>query len=83
MFLENEIREILIKDWDPIGINFNENLSDEYDLYIHQIYSLLESGTNIEQMSDYLHYLEKEVIETCTNNEIRNKVAKKLINLFV
>ena len=35
------IREILLRDWDPIGVADVPEAQDEYDSYISQIYGLL------------------------------------------
>lgn len=36
-----EIRFVLINDWDPLGIGDNHILSDEYDSYIGSIMKIL------------------------------------------
>ncbi len=38
-----EIRTILLNDWDPLGVGENSNLSDEYDNYIPGILLLLDA----------------------------------------
>lgn len=35
--IEFQTREILLRNWDPIGVESNPNLADEYDRYLPQI----------------------------------------------
>lgn len=54
-----QIRHILLKHWDPIGIGHLEFMQDEYDGYIPRIIEML-SATNSHphDIQDYLHYVE-------------------------
>ena len=35
------VREVLLKEWDPLGVGDNPMLSDEYDLYVHDLVRIL------------------------------------------
>ena len=45
-----EIRAVLIKDWDPLGIGTNLNLGDEYDGYIGSIIHILMYTPSLESI---------------------------------
>lgn len=36
--IQRQIREILMRDWDPIGVHGIPEAADEYDMYIGGIY---------------------------------------------
>jgi len=44
--IQSAIREILFYDWDPINVSYNENLKDEYDSYIADVYRILTGSSN-------------------------------------
>jgi hypothetical protein len=52
------IRRILIEEWDPIGVKDTPEAADEYDLYIGDIFELLERGGSVAKISDYLRNIE-------------------------
>ena len=49
-----EIRQVLLTVWDPIGVADEPNAQDEYDCCLGDVYHLLTSGANNEQIQDYL-----------------------------
>jgi hypothetical protein len=49
-----EIRAILLKDWDPLGIGDNPNLADEYEHYIPAILRLFDTHGTVEELERYL-----------------------------
>lgn len=52
------IREILKRDWDPIG----GSPEDEYDTYVHRIVAMLRGGATDDQLMAYLEWVEVENI---------------------
>jgi hypothetical protein len=38
--IQESIREILLRDWDPIGVNDVPEAQDEYDSYVGGVYRL-------------------------------------------
>lgn len=55
-----EIRTVLVKDWDPVGIGENLNLGDEYDGYIGPIIQILMYTPSIESIISLLKKIENE-----------------------
>jgi hypothetical protein len=49
-----QIRQVLINDWDPIGIHNEPNALDEYDGYISEIYRRLVDGESVAELQAYL-----------------------------
>ncbi|NDV64883.1 hypothetical protein [Bacteroides sp. 224] len=51
------IDEILWKDWDPIGVNDNENIRDEYQGYTPQVFKLKKKGADLHKITQHLYQL--------------------------
>jgi len=82
--IQDSIRQILFSEWDPIGVNDNQNLSDEYDSYIAPVYRVLTGIRSEEALIDYLFKTEHETIGCgCTDREMLRPVARKLLTLDV
>lgn len=72
------VKEILWKEWDPIDLNENENLHDEYDSYIGTIISILNSNNKKEKISKYLNKIELEMLGSIKSEEKNNKIAREI-----
>lgn len=82
--LLDEVREILLSEWDPILIGDNPNLFDEYDFYAHEIVSYLKSGNaSADGIYHLLERAEEEKIGMSVDNEIRSTVAEKIVALMM
>jgi hypothetical protein len=55
-----DIRTILLKDWDPLGVGDNPNLANEYDDYIPGILRLLDAHCTVDQLERYLRDIEEK-----------------------
>ena len=58
----DSIRQVLLRDWDPIGIRGNDGLRDEYDAYIAPIYRILVGSRSRDELIGCLQRLEEEEI---------------------
>lgn len=54
------IRDVLLNDWDPIGIRDEPNAQDEYDRYLGDIYELLMRRAPDSEIAHYLHWVAHE-----------------------
>jgi hypothetical protein len=54
--IRTEIRRVLLRTWDPIGIQDEPNAQNEYDAYIGRIYDLLTSGSVDSEIVEYLFW---------------------------
>jgi hypothetical protein len=78
------IREILVHDWDPIGVMDDPDWPrDEYDAYIGQLYGFLERGESTEFLARHLCFIEeKQMGLGAVQPAARMKVARKLKTLL-
>jgi hypothetical protein len=51
---QEAIREILLREWDPIGIAEEPDAQDEYDSYVHEIHGLLIRHEPWHRLVDHL-----------------------------
>jgi hypothetical protein len=75
------IRAILLRDWDPLNVGSNPNLSDEYDAYIPELARLLEGNPTVDQIDDYLHGVETDDLGIKPPDSARKQTALALIYL--
>ena len=76
--LRNEIRETLLMEWDPIGIQDSPGANDEYNPYVGPILTLLLSRKSISELSNYLLELETKIMGLQGDKERARRVAEKL-----
>lgn len=76
--VHEKIAKILLKDWDPIGIQNIAEAYDEYDSYVPIIYKLLISKKDSDEIFEYLWWIETEQMGLCGNRELTKNIAKKL-----
>ena len=76
------VQEILFRDWDPIGVNSNERLRDEYNSYAPFICRCLREGVDEYKLSDHLSQLQRVSMGMSFNNEeLHLRIARQLISL--
>ena len=84
--IQDEIRGILLRDWDPLGINDVPEAQDEYDSYVGGVYRLLASGASESELVEHFGQIEtkqmglsvpRAVHETGWNAKLR-AVAERL-----
>ena len=75
------VREILLRDWDPLGIGDNISLADEYDSYIPTLLNLL---TREPAVGDIIRCLEgiEAVLGGTAVSERRLRAAWRLLETF-
>lgn len=54
------IRNILMSEWDPIGVNDTPEAADEYDGYIGPVLDLLNAKASSEKIAGYLQEVETQ-----------------------
>lgn len=55
--IQNEIRQILLTVWDPIGVKDEPNAQDEYDSYVFEIFNLLAKRATDHEITKWLLYI--------------------------
>jgi hypothetical protein len=78
----SEIRTILLKDWDPIDVGDNPNLSDEYDAYLADLTKLVTDGASGDEIARYLKTVE-ETLGLKLPAERRRRAAEALTQLTI
>ena len=82
--IQNSIRQILFRDWDPIGVNNIPELGDEYESYIAPVYRILVGSRSEDDLIGFLYRTEHDQIGTgCESSEQLRPVARKLLALDV
>ena len=81
--IQEAIRQVLLHEWDPIGVSDIPEAHDEYDSYVGGIYRLLASGASEYQIIERLYNLETVDMGLPGNREGLKRVAEKLAELSV
>jgi hypothetical protein len=76
----DELRAILLREWDPIDIGDNPKLSDEYDAYLPGLIKLMNSGCARTNIAGYLKNIES-TLGLALPSERREKAAAALSQL--
>ncbi|MBU4348570.1 hypothetical protein KJ671_03675 [Patescibacteria group bacterium] len=77
----SKIRTILLKEWDPIGIQDIPEAQDEYDSYIFSICKLIQLKESEEELFNYLWWIETEQMGLSGNKEHTKTIAHRLFKL--
>ena len=79
------VRQILLHDWDPIGIQDVPEASDEYDRYVDKAYVMLMDGrATADMIAAYLYEIAAEHMGLGRHSrleEISSSVAETLVAL--
>ena len=81
--IQEQIRQILLNDWDPIGIRDVPEAQDEYDSYVGGVYRLLADGASAVEVAKHLAHVEGEQMGLPSSADVRLSVATKLCGLNV
>ncbi|MFY0604442.1 MAG: hypothetical protein JXQ93_10855 [Flavobacteriaceae bacterium] len=73
------INEILLKEWDPIGLNSFPK--DEYSGYVPTIYKKMKNGTNLKGLSDLLLKIESTSLGVVEDVQRCDIAAEKLLKI--
>ena len=77
------IQAVLLKEWDPIGIQDVPEAQDEYDSYVGGVYHLLADGASVEALAEHLGAIERDSMGLSTASSTLLSVAHKLKQLDV
>jgi hypothetical protein len=78
----DHIRNILVKELDPIGIADVEEARDEYDAYISGLYKRLISRASEKDLFDYLWTIETETMGLKGNRSHTESIVHRLMSLI-
>ena len=63
------VKEVLFREWDPIGVNSNPACSDEYDSYASGIDRLLQAEADEYKIAEHLRNLQRVNMGMSSTNE--------------
>ena len=72
------IRDVLLHEWDPIGIGDEPRAQDEYDAYIPSIYYLLTDGTDDDEIALHLDQLVTVGMGLSSSGVCNQAIVKRL-----
>ena len=72
------IRQVLWRDWDPIGVGRQNCCRDEYDSYIAFVEYFLRAGRPQVEIVEYLLFVETDYMGQTGNRERATAVAEKV-----
>jgi hypothetical protein len=76
--IRSEIRHVLLRCWDPIGIRDEPNAQDEYDSYLGGIYEMLVGGATDEEIAHHLWRIIEERIEIHPQSGATERTIREL-----
>lgn len=56
--IQSNIRDVLLREWDPIGVRDVPEAQDEYDSYVGGVYRLLASNASADELVEHLDEIE-------------------------
>ena len=79
--LDLDVKMILLKEWDPIGVGDSPEADDEYDSYVQDVSRMLREEKTVDELYDYLRWIEVEHIGLDGDEVHTRTVAHRLMNL--
>ena len=79
--LVKAVKQILLRDWDPIGVQNVAQAQDEYDVYASPIAAMLTTRISIDDLSKYLLDSETRSMGLAGHRARAVAVAHKLYGL--
>jgi hypothetical protein len=81
MASREQIRRVLLVDWDPIGIKGVAAAVDEYDQYVEPVARLLAGESPAARIASYLTEIETDMMGLTANKARARRVGEKLTAL--
>ena len=81
--IQKAIRQVLLHDWDPIGVSDVAQAQDEYDSYVGGIYRLLASGAAPLGLAEHLAGIENGLMGIKGSPDLLMPIAQKLSQIDV
>ncbi len=75
------VREVLRREWDPIGVYGFDGADNEYDSYIAPILRLLEKRASVDEIFEFLSWVEVEHMGLTGDPVRRRQIATRLHSL--
>lgn len=72
------VRQILLKEWDPLGVGDVPAAEDEYDRIVPALVSMLERGRGTADLKDVLIAFEEELVGQDADTSACERAAQML-----
>lgn len=79
--VEKSVKEVLLNEWDPIGVKDNPNAKSEYDSYALKVVGMLYNGAAEDQIFEFLKNVVLHDFELSADENNLHLIAKKLMGL--
>ena len=79
--LERRVRDALLRDWDPIGVQEFPEAHSEYDSFVPAVCRLLLGGANREELLSFLWSVETEHMSLRGDRNRTQDFADRLMRL--
>ena len=77
------VRELFMREWDPIGVSDVPEAQDEYDTYAGKAYVMvMHEDASVEQVADYLYMIETEYMGLSGSAEVKDRARKVAASLI-
>jgi hypothetical protein len=75
------VREILLRQWDPIGVSDVPEAQDEYDGYVYKIYGMIARNEPRQRLVEHLWEIETSRMGLIGDRKRAEEIADRLIGL--
>ena len=79
--LPQQIKRLLSKEWDPIGVSDTSGAENEYDAYVPHATWLVEKKVSKKKIFSFLWEIETKHMGLTGNRVATTEIARKLFNL--
>lgn len=82
--IQESIRDILLRDWDPLGVAGIPEAQEEYDSYIAPVYRILTDAPSEDRLVDFLYWTERDTMGLPGSpRQQLGRIARRLLALDV
>ena len=76
------IREVLLKEWDPLGLSEAPGTPDDYDAVARELHALItDEGVTVERIAHYLEWAEDELMGLQRRPAAAQAAARRVLAL--
>lgn len=76
-----DLRNLVMSEWDPIGVKGIPEAADEYDAYLSEMRQLVMSGASAQMLFEYLWKIETQRMGLTGDRENTLKFSGRLSEL--
>jgi hypothetical protein len=77
------IREVLLREWDPMGLADAPGTPDDYDAVAREVHALLTGeGATVERVAHYLEWAEGELMGLQRRPDAARAAARQVLALM-